>query len=103
MCYRLLNLRQGELLSCWGEFGLISQTVSPLTCVPQKAMVEVYKVIVHAYVKHLVKVRPKKLAKMWGPDIGQTVREDAQVLHSIISELVRASAVSLKRPHSTAL
>lgn len=66
-------------------------------------MVEVYKVIVHNYLKHLVKVRPNKLVKIWGPDIGRVVIYDAEVLHSSISELVRAAAVSLKRPHSTAL
>lgn len=58
---------------------------------PQKVMVEVYRIIVHMYMKQLVKVRPKKLTKRWSPDIGQTVTEDAEILHNTISEMVRAT------------
>lgn len=56
-------------------------------------MVEVYKIIAHMYIKQLVKVQQKKLTKNWSPDMGQTIREDAEILHNAISQMVRATVL----------
>ncbi|XP_018559456.1 uncharacterized protein LOC108902185 [Lates calcarifer] len=52
----------------------------------QRVMDEAYKVIVGLYFKHLIQSNQKKLKKCW-PDIGETVTEDAELLHNTISDL----------------
>ncbi|XP_040916022.1 exocyst complex component 3-like protein [Toxotes jaculatrix] len=50
-------------------------------------MDEAYKLIVRIYVKRLVKISQSKLKKRWSADVGQTVTEDAELLHNTISDL----------------
>ncbi|KAK5618006.1 hypothetical protein CRENBAI_023495 [Crenichthys baileyi] len=50
-------------------------------------MDEVYKVIAHSYLKHLIQQSKHKLKKHWSPDVGQAVRDDADQLHTTISDL----------------
>lgn len=57
-------------------------------------VVEIYDIIAHTYLTYLVKVRQNKLTNCWSPNIGQTVTEDAELLHDTISELVRAAVVA---------
>lgn len=57
----------------------------------QRVMNEVYKLISHIYLKHLVRTSHSKLTKRWSPDVGQAVTEDAELLHNTISNLVRSS------------
>lgn len=64
----------------------------------QKVIDEVYKIIAHMYIKQLIKVRLKKLTKSWSPDVGQTVTEDAEILHNAISEMVRATVLMKPTP-----
>ncbi|GLD47611.1 exocyst complex component 3-like protein 4 [Lates japonicus] len=52
----------------------------------QRVMDEAYKVIVGLYFKHLIQSSQRKLKKCW-PDIGETVTEDAELLHNTISDL----------------
>lgn len=52
-------------------------------------MDEAYMVIDQIYLKHLVQSSQKKLKKIWGPNVGQQLTEDAELLHNTISELVR--------------
>ncbi|TWW72461.1 hypothetical protein D4764_16G0009580 [Takifugu flavidus] len=56
--------------------------------VMEKVVVEIYNIIAHTYLTYLVKVRQNKLTNCWSPNIGQTVTEDAELLHDTISELV---------------
>lgn len=57
-------------------------------------MVETYNIIAHTYLTYLVKVGQNKLTNCWRPNIGQTVKEDAELLYYTISELVRAAMVA---------
>lgn len=54
-------------------------------------MNEVYKLLVHGYLKHLTQISQKKLTKCWSADVGRTVNEDALLLHRSISGLVRSA------------
>ncbi|XP_022606738.1 exocyst complex component 3-like protein 4 [Seriola dumerili] len=53
----------------------------------KRVMDEAYKLIVRIYIKHLVRSSQSKLKKRWSPNVGQTVIEDAELLHSIMSDL----------------
>ncbi|GAA6224834.1 exocyst complex component 3-like protein 4 isoform X1 [Lates japonicus] len=53
----------------------------------QRVMDEAYKLIVGLYFKHLIQSNQKKLKKCWSPDIGETVTEDAKLLHNTVSDL----------------
>ncbi|TMS21623.1 Exocyst complex component 3 [Larimichthys crocea] len=55
--------------------------------VKKRVMNEVYKLISHIYLKHLVRTSHSKLTKRWSPDVGQAVTEDAELLHNTISNL----------------
>ncbi|XP_019133383.2 exocyst complex component 3 [Larimichthys crocea] len=55
--------------------------------VKKRVMNEVYKLISHIYLKHLVRRSHSKLTKRWSPDVGQAVTEDAELLHNTISNL----------------
>ncbi|KAG8013092.1 hypothetical protein GBF38_021298 [Nibea albiflora] len=55
--------------------------------VKKRVMTEVYKLICHIYLKHLIRSSTSKLTKRWSPNVGQTVTEDAKLLHNTISEL----------------
>ncbi|KAM4540337.1 uncharacterized protein V3H82_022356 [Fundulus diaphanus] len=46
-----------------------------------------YKVVAHAYLKHLIQKTRPRLTKHWSPDVGQAVLEDAKNLHTTISDL----------------
>lgn len=59
----------------------------------QKVVVEVYKIIAHVYVTQLVKVRPTKLTPSWSPDVCQKITLDADILHTTITEMVRATVL----------
>lgn len=59
-------------------------------CVSQGLMDEAYKHIVHIYLKNLVRTSQSKLTKCWSPNVGQTVTEDAELLHRTMSDLVRS-------------
>ncbi|XP_047201774.1 uncharacterized protein LOC124855758 [Girardinichthys multiradiatus] len=50
-------------------------------------MDEVYKVVAHSYLKHLIQQSKRKLKKHWSPDVGQAVWDDADQLHTTISDL----------------
>ncbi|XP_029684240.1 uncharacterized protein isoform X2 [Takifugu rubripes] len=56
--------------------------------VMEMVVVEIYNIVAHTYLTYLVKVRQNKLTNCWSPNIGQTVTEDAELLHDTISELV---------------
>lgn len=56
----------------------------------QRVMNEAYSVIVHIYVKHLLKTSQRKLQKSWKANVLQTVTEDAGLLHNFMSDLVRS-------------
>lgn len=60
----------------------------------QTVMNEVFKLLVHEYVKHLVKVHQAKLTKLWRVGVPQTLREDAELLRKVMEDLVRFSWVS---------
>ncbi|XP_056248754.1 exocyst complex component 3-like protein 4 isoform X2 [Seriola aureovittata] len=53
----------------------------------KRVMDEAYKLIVRIYIKNLVRSSQRKLKKHWSPNVGQTVIEDAELLHSIMSDL----------------
>ncbi|XP_053192212.1 exocyst complex component 3-like [Scomber japonicus] len=55
--------------------------------VQERVMDEVYKLITQLYFKHLVQINQRKLKKCWGSDVGQQVTDDAELLHSTISDL----------------
>lgn len=57
----------------------------------QTVMNAVFKLLVHKYVKHLVKVRQAKLMKLWRTDVCQTLRDDARLLRNVMKDLVRFS------------
>lgn len=59
----------------------------------QEVIGEIYHIIAHTYLTYLVKVRKNRLTNSWSPNIGQTVTEDAKLLHHTISELVRAAVM----------
>ncbi|XP_023208063.1 uncharacterized protein LOC102229793 [Xiphophorus maculatus] len=50
-------------------------------------MNEVYKVVAHSYLKHLLQKSQRKLKKQWSSDVGKAVKEDAEELHDTISDL----------------
>ncbi len=64
--------------------------VSVCLCVSQIVMDEAYKLIVHIYHKHLIQRSQKELKNSWSPNVGETVTEDAELLHDTISDLVRS-------------
>lgn len=59
----------------------VSQIVTP----------EVYKIVVHSYIEHLLKTKRKKLQRRWGSTIGKTVSRDAAQLHGTMSHLVSST------------
>lgn len=56
-------------------------------------MNEVFRLLVHKYVKHLVEVPQAKLRKLRGKDVGQTLCDDAMHLQNVMKDLVRFSSV----------
>ncbi|XP_075883576.1 exocyst complex component 3 [Nelusetta ayraudi] len=66
------------------------QTIFPRTWLCEgtrmTVMNAVFKLLVHKYVKHLVKVRQAKLMKLW-TDVGQTLRDDAMLLRNVMKDL----------------
>ncbi|KAF7649729.1 hypothetical protein LDENG_00137050, partial [Lucifuga dentata] len=68
----------------------VKERLPKLPCHPdvqQRVMDEVYQIITHAYLKHLVQRNRKKLVKTWKDDIGKTVTGDALLLHDIMRDL----------------
>lgn len=61
------------------------------SCVSQRVMSEVYRIIVHSYIEHLVKTKLSKLRKCWSFDVGQAVARDARLLHDTTRALVRST------------
>ncbi|XP_026194910.1 exocyst complex component 3-like [Anabas testudineus] len=55
--------------------------------VRERVMNEAYKIIVHTYIKLLIKIKLSKLQKCWSPNVGQTVAQDAEWLHETFSDL----------------
>ncbi|XP_062296797.1 exocyst complex component 3-like [Scomber scombrus] len=55
--------------------------------VQERVMDEVYKLITQLYFKHLVQINQNKLKKCWSSDVGQQVTDDAELLHSTISDM----------------
>ncbi|XP_029981812.1 uncharacterized protein LOC115413217 [Sphaeramia orbicularis] len=53
----------------------------------KSVMDEVYKHTVHLYLKHLISINQKKLLKCWRRGIGETVTEDAKIIHKTFSDL----------------
>ncbi|XP_029983091.1 exocyst complex component 3-like protein 4 [Sphaeramia orbicularis] len=53
----------------------------------KSVMDEVYKLTVHLYLKHLISTNQKKLLKCWRRGIGETVTEDAELIHNTFSDL----------------
>ncbi|KAM7403714.1 hypothetical protein PAMA_004247 [Pampus argenteus] len=63
---------------------------SKLSCcqdVQERVMDEVYKLITHLYVKHLVQSSQSRLRRCWSFDVGQKVTQDAELLHYDISDM----------------
>ncbi|XP_051241204.1 exocyst complex component 3-like [Dicentrarchus labrax] len=54
----------------------------------KRVMIEAYKLIVHIYLKHLVQRSQRNLVRCWSPTVGQTIIEDAVILHNTILEMV---------------
>ncbi|PWA29504.1 hypothetical protein CCH79_00007787 [Gambusia affinis] len=50
-------------------------------------MNEVYKVVAHSYLKHVLQKSHPILKKQWRSDVGKAVKEDADELHNTISDL----------------
>lgn len=50
-------------------------------------MEKAYECIAHIYLEHLVRRSHSKLTKCWSPDVGRAVTDDAELLHSTISDL----------------
>ncbi|XP_078133702.1 exocyst complex component 3 [Sander vitreus] len=63
-------------LSCCQDIGL-----------QKKVTDEAYKLIAHVYLKHLILNKRSKLRRCWSPNVGQTIAEDAEILHDIFSVL----------------
>ncbi|XP_044022205.1 uncharacterized protein si:dkey-196h17.9 [Siniperca chuatsi] len=55
--------------------------------VQKRVMDEVYKLITQIYLKHLLQTSQCRLRKYWSPNVGQTVAEDAKLLHYTMSDL----------------
>ncbi|XP_070777017.1 exocyst complex component 3 [Enoplosus armatus] len=55
--------------------------------IQKRVMDEAYELIVHIYLKHLVRSSQSSLRKRWSADVGQTVAEDADILQYAISDL----------------
>ncbi|XP_055361876.1 exocyst complex component 3-like protein [Betta splendens] len=53
----------------------------------QTVTLEVCKILVHSYIKYLLKTKVKKLQRCWNPDVGEAVSKDAGWLHAIMSDL----------------
>nr|XP_029138735.1 uncharacterized protein LOC114922134 [Labrus bergylta] len=53
----------------------------------KKVMDDAYEVITQIYLKHLRQRSQRKLRRSWSPEVGQTVTEDAELLHNTIAEL----------------
>lgn len=54
-------------------------------------MNEAYEIIVRSYVEHLTKTKLSKLRTCWSSDVGETVDQDARLLHDTISDLVSSA------------
>lgn len=52
-------------------------------------MNDVFKVVIHRYVKHLVKISQKKLRRLWRADVGQILCRDAELLEHVMKDQVR--------------
>ncbi|KAF1374409.1 hypothetical protein PFLUV_G00228800 [Perca fluviatilis] len=63
-------------LSCCQDIGLQKRVID-----------EAYKLIVHFYLKYLIQSKQSKLRKCWSQNVGQTVAEDAEILHDTFSAL----------------
>ncbi|KAF1374410.1 hypothetical protein PFLUV_G00228810 [Perca fluviatilis] len=63
-------------LSCCQDIGLQKRVID-----------EAYKLIVHYYLKYLIKIKESKLRKCGSPNVGQTVAKDAEILHDTFSAL----------------
>ncbi|XP_078031451.1 exocyst complex component 3-like [Epinephelus lanceolatus] len=55
--------------------------------IQKRVMDDVYKLITHSYLKHLIQNSQSKLRRCWSPDFEQTVAEDMKWLHITISDL----------------
>ncbi|XP_028995017.1 uncharacterized protein LOC114848572 [Betta splendens] len=55
--------------------------------VRQTVTLEVCKILVHSYIKYLLKTKVKKLQRCWNPDVGEAVSKDAGWFHAIMSDL----------------
>nr|XP_020443901.1 exocyst complex component 3-like [Monopterus albus] len=53
----------------------------------RRVMDDAYKLIVHIYVKHLIKTSQRKLKKCWSSDVEKTITDDAELIHIKISDL----------------
>ncbi|KAK2826756.1 hypothetical protein Q5P01_020970 [Channa striata] len=74
----------------WGLFAAVETHFPKLSYgadEQKRVMDEAYKVIVGIYIKHLTKTKRSKLETCWSPNVGKTVAEDAEQLHSFISGL----------------
>ncbi|XP_042357242.1 exocyst complex component 3-like [Plectropomus leopardus] len=56
--------------------------------IQKSVMDEVYKLIAHSYLKHLIQRSQRKLERGWSRDVGKQVWDDATLLHDIISNIV---------------
>ncbi|XP_041669225.1 exocyst complex component 3-like protein 4 [Cheilinus undulatus] len=55
--------------------------------IQKRVLDEAYKLIAHIYLVHLLQNSRSKLQKRWSLDLGQTVAEDAKLLHNTMAEL----------------
>uniref|UniRef100_UPI0037E72B6E uncharacterized protein n=1 Tax=Semicossyphus pulcher TaxID=241346 RepID=UPI0037E72B6E len=55
--------------------------------IQKRVMDEVYKLITHIYLKHLIQRSQRKLQKQWSHDVGKVVAEDAGLLDDIFKHL----------------
>ncbi|XP_078031450.1 exocyst complex component 3-like [Epinephelus lanceolatus] len=76
------------------EFFLLIEEVknhfSKFSCfqdIQKRVMDDVYKLITHSYLKHLIQSSQSKLRRCWSPDFEQKVAEDMKLLHITISDL----------------
>ncbi|XP_034530282.1 uncharacterized protein LOC117805823 [Notolabrus celidotus] len=53
----------------------------------EKVMDEACRLIVQTYLKHLLQRSQKQLQKYWSHDVGQTITDDAELLHKAMTEL----------------
>ncbi|CAJ1074575.1 uncharacterized protein LOC117805823 [Xyrichtys novacula] len=55
--------------------------------IEKKVMDEVYELVVRIYLKHLLKSSKSRLQRCWSSDVGRTIHEDADLLHSTFTKL----------------